>query len=195
MGRLILVLGGARSGKSIFAQRRAGELGGEQVLFVATASAGDEEMRQRIEKHRRERPAGWQTLEAPQDVGHAIAAHGGAAKVVLVDCLTLLVANQLVLVNVGDNAGDQEGREDPFAPEVEAAVTAEVQELAACASRMSGDLIVVSNEVGMGLVPPYPMGRAYRDLLGQANQALAQKADEVYLLVAGIPLAIKGGSA
>ncbi len=188
MGRLILVLGGARSGKSTFAQRRAGELGGEQVLFVATAGAGDEEMRQRIEKHRRERPAGWQTLEAPQDVGRAIAAHGGMAKVVLVDCLTLLVANRLV------SAEDREDREDPFAPEVEAAVTAEVQELAACASRMSSDLIVVSNEVGMGLVPPYPMGRAYRDLLGQANQALAQKADEVYLLVAGIPLAIKGGS-
>jgi adenosylcobinamide kinase/adenosylcobinamide-phosphate guanylyltransferase len=181
MGRLILVLGGARSGKSTFAQRRAGELGGEQVLFVATASAGDEEMRQRIEKHRRERPAGWQTLEAPQDVGRAIAAQGGTAKVVVVDCLTLLVANRL---------GDAE--ETPFAPDVEADVAAEVRELAACAGRLAADLIVVSNEVGMGLVPPYPMGRAYRDLLGQANQALAEKADEVYLLVAGIPLAIKG---
>jgi adenosylcobinamide kinase/adenosylcobinamide-phosphate guanylyltransferase len=186
MGRLILVLGGARSGKSTFAQRRAGELGGEQVLFVATAGAGDEEMRQRIEKHRRERPAGWQTLEAPQDVGRAIAAAqggAGAAKVVLVDCLTLLVANRLG------------SAEDPFAPEVEAGVADEVQQLAACAERLAGDLIVVSNEVGMGLVPPYPLGRAYRDLLGQANQALAQKADEVYLLVAGIPLAIKGGGA
>jgi adenosylcobinamide kinase/adenosylcobinamide-phosphate guanylyltransferase len=183
MGRLILVLGGARSGKSTFAQRRAGELGGEQVLFVATAGAGDEEMRQRIEKHRRERPAGWQTLEAPQDVGRAIAAaQGGAVKVVLVDCLTLLVANRLG------------SAEDPFAPEVEEGVAEEVQELAACAERLAGDLIVVSNEVGMGLVPPYPLGRAYRDLLGQANQALAQKADEVYLLVAGIPLAIKGGA-
>jgi adenosylcobinamide kinase/adenosylcobinamide-phosphate guanylyltransferase len=180
MGRLILVLGGARSGKSTFAQRRAGELGGEQVLFVATAGAGDEEMRQRIEKHRRERPAGWQTLEAPQDVGRAITAHGGAAKAVLVDCLTLLVANRL------------SSAEDPFAPEVEASVAAEAQELAACAERLAGHLIVVSNEVGMGLVPPYPLGRAYRDLLGQANQALAQKADEVYLLVAGIPLTIKG---
>ncbi len=180
MGRLILVLGGARSGKSTFAQRRARELGGEQVLFVATAGAGDEEMRQRIEKHRRERPKGWQTLEVSQDVGRAIAAHGGAAKAILVDCLTLLVANRLG------------GVEDPFAPEVEASVAAEVQELAACADRLAGALIVVSNEVGMGLVPPYPLGRAYRDLLGQANQALAQKADEVYLLVAGIPLAIKG---
>ncbi len=180
MGRLILVLGGARSGKSTFAQRRAAELGGEQVLFVATAGAGDEEMRQRIEKHRRERPAGWPTLEAPQDVGRAIAAHGGAAKVVLVDCLTLLVSNRL------GNA------EDPFAPDLEVAVAAEVQELAACAGRVAGDLIVVSNEVGLGLVPPYPLGRAYRDLLGLANQALAQKADEVYLLVAGIPLTIKG---
>jgi adenosylcobinamide kinase/adenosylcobinamide-phosphate guanylyltransferase len=183
MGRLILVLGGARSGKSTFAQRRARELGGEQVLFVATAGAGDEEMRQRIEKHRRERPAGWQTLEAPQDVGRAIAAYGGTTKVVLVDCLTLLVANRL---------GGAEEDQDPFAPEIEAGVAAEVQELAACAERLAGDLIVVSNEVGMGLVPPYPLGRAYRDLLGQANRVLAQKADEVYLLVAGIPLVIKG---
>ena len=180
MGRLILVLGGARGGKSHFAQQMARELGGEQVLFVATASAGDEEMQQRIEKHRQDRPAGWRTLEAQRDVGRVILEHVGTARVALVDCLTLLVSNLLI------------GVQDPFAVEVEENVVAEAQALAACAEQLTGHLIVVSNEVGLGLVPPYPLGRAYRDLLGQANQVLAQKADEVYLLVAGIPMILKG---
>lgn len=180
MEQLILVLGGARSGKSAFAQEKAQELGGEQVLFVATAEAWDEEMRQRIERHQRERPAGWRTLEVQRNVGRAILKHPGEARVVLVDCLTVLVSNLLTDVD------------DPFAPEVEARVTAEVEELAACTEQLATDLIVVSNEVGAGLVPPYPQGRAYRDLLGQANQALARRADEVYLLVAGIPLMLKG---
>jgi adenosylcobinamide kinase/adenosylcobinamide-phosphate guanylyltransferase len=178
MGQLILVLGGARSGKSAFAQRLARESSGNQVLFVATASAGDEEMQQRIEKHRRERPEGWRTLEVQRNVGQAILEHLGEATVVLVDCLAVLVSNLLDV-------------EDPFAPEVEMKVEAEVAELAACATQLAGHLIVVSNEVGMGLVPAYPLGRAYRDLLGQANQTLAQKADEVYFLVAGIPLTLK----
>lgn len=179
MGRLILVLGGARSGKSTFARRLAQERGGDEVLFIATAEAGDEEMQRRIEKHRLERPTGWRTLEVGQHLGPAILAHAGDVKVVLVDCLTLLVSNLLL------------DAEDPFAPEVEAKVVAEVKGLANSAHRLAGHLIVISNEVGMGLVPPYPLGRAYRDLLGEANQLLAQQADEVYLLVAGIPLRIK----
>jgi len=180
MGELILVLGGARSGKSAFARRIAQGLGGEQVLFVATAEAKDEEMQHRIAKHRQERPAGWRTLEAPQNVGRSLLDDEGEAVVILVDCLTLLISNLLL------------DFEDPFAAGAEDAVMAEVHALAACAERLSGHLVVISNEVGMGLVPPYPLGRAYRDLLGRANQALAQKADQVYLLVAGIPMALKG---
>jgi adenosylcobinamide kinase/adenosylcobinamide-phosphate guanylyltransferase len=180
MGKLILILGGARSGKSTFAQGLAGELGGERVLYVATAEAEDEEMRRRIERHRRERPAGWGTLEARRNVGQAIQEGYGDAKAVLVDCLTVLVSNRLLAF------------EDAFAPEVEAAVMTEVEELAACAQIVPGSFIVVSNEVGMGVVPPYPLGRAYRDLLGKANQVLARRADEVYLLVAGLPLTLKG---
>lgn len=179
MGRLILVLGGARSGKSAFAQRLAQELGGERVLFVATAAPGDEEMQRRIEKHRHQRPAGWRTLEVQRDVGAAILDHAGDAAAVLVDCLTLLVSN--LLMNTAD----------PFATEVERQVTAEVDELIACATRLPGPFIVVSNEVGLGLVPPNPLGRAYRDLLGRVNQVLAQRADEVYFLIAGIPVKIK----
>ena len=179
-GRLILVLGGARSGKSSFAQQLAHELGGERVLFVATAGAGDEEMRRRIEKHRRERPPEWRTLEAQRDVGQAILDHAGEPGVILVDCLTLLVSNLLV------------DADDPFAADVEAQVMAEVEGLEACVEQQSGYLIVVSNEVGLGLVPPYPLGRAYRDLLGRANHVLARRADDVYMLVAGIPVRIKG---
>lgn len=179
MGKLILVLGGARSGKSSFAQGLAQELGGEDVLFVATAEAGDEEMQRRIEKHRQERPAGWRTLEAQRDVGQAIQQQAGGAGAIVVDCLTVLVSNLLMEV------------EDPFTKAVGEKVMAEVRELAACCGQLPGQVIVVSNEVGMGLVPPYPLGRAYRDLLGQANRLLAQQADEVYLLVAGIPMTVK----
>jgi len=178
-GRLTLILGGARSGKSTFAQELAQERGEGDVLFVATAEAGDEEMRRRIEVHRRERPDSWRTLEAQRNVGRAILERAGEAGVILVDCLTLLISNLLMDV------------EDPFAAQVEARVMAEVQELVACVECLSGHLIVVSNEVGMGLVPTYPLGRAYRDLLGAANRALARQADEVYVLVAGIPTLIK----
>jgi adenosylcobinamide kinase/adenosylcobinamide-phosphate guanylyltransferase len=181
MGRLILILGGARSGKSTYAQQLAGELGGEHVLYVATAEAGDEEMRQRIEQHRRERPASWDTLEARRDVGRSVLDGHGGALAVLVDCLTVLVSNRLLEF------------EDAFAAEAEAAVMTEVEELVTCARRVPGAVIVVSNEVGMGVVPPYPLGRAYRDLLGRANQALARQADIVHLLVAGLPLTLKGG--
>ena len=179
MGRLILVLGGARGGKSTFAQQLAQKLGGTQVLYVATAKAGDEEMRQRIEKHQQERPANWRTLEAQRNVGQAILDHVGKVRVILVDCITVLVSNLLMDV------------EDASTAEAEDKVMAEIQELADCVEAAPGSFIVVSNEVGMGLVPPYPLGRAYRDLLGRTNQVLAQKADKVYLLVAGIPMLIK----
>ena len=179
MGELILILGGARSGKSTFAQQLAQELGGERVLFVATAEAGDDEMRARIEKHRQERPPGWQTLEAPRHAGQSIMAHPGQAQVILFDCLTLLVSNLLIASS------------DPFAPEVEQQVSDQVDSLIVCVEELDTTMIIVSNEVGLGLVPPYPLGRAYRDLIGKANQVLAQRDEQVYLMVAGIPMAIK----
>ena len=181
MGELNLVLGGARSGKSTFAQQLAQELGdGGQVLFVATAQAGDKEMRQRIEKHRQERPANWDTLEVQRDIGQAIVAHSANAKVILIDCVTMLVSN--LLMNIRDLS---------FA-ETETQVVTEIQGLMDCIKATPGTFIVVSNEVGLGLVPPYSLGRTYRDLLGRANQILAREADAVHFLVAGIPLLIKG---
>lgn len=174
---LILILGGARSGKSAYAERLARERGGT-VLFVATATAGDAEMARRIADHRAARPATWRTLEEPVAVADRLTA-GAAEDIVLLDCLTLLVSNILL-------AHEADG---------EAAVARRVEEEVAALLRRyeegAAAWLVVSNEVGMGLVPPYPLGRLYRDLLGRANQQLAARADRVYLMVAGLPVDLK----
>lgn len=193
MGHLILVLGGARSGKSTYAEQRAREIGGERVLYVATAEAKDDEMRERARKHQAQRPASWRTLEVQRHIGDRIAEQGGdAAAAILIDCIAVLTAN--VLVEMTGPYDDDAFAEpnDPYNPAIESAVQAEMDSLIACADALPGTLIVVSNEVGMGVVPPYELGRAYRDLLGRANQTLARRADEVYLLVAGLPMTIKG---
>ncbi len=180
MGELIFILGGARSGKTTYAQKLAVELGGDSVLFVATAEGKDEEMEARISAHQAARPAAWRTLEAPLQVGDALAGRAGEASVVLVDCLTLLVTNAMLALG-----------EEPGAQEAEAAVRAEVQSLLAAQKQSAATFIIVSNEVGLGLVPPYPLGRLYRDLLGMANQAIAAQAQRVYWMVAGIPVDIR----
>jgi adenosylcobinamide kinase/adenosylcobinamide-phosphate guanylyltransferase len=174
--RLTLILGGARSGKSAYAQRLAAERGND-VLYVATAEAGDDEMAARIAAHRAERPAHWQTLEAPRQVGSAIRVVAGDAGVVLIDCLTLLASNVIVPLP------------EPVA--AEAALIAEVDGLLAAYAASQAQWIVISNEVGLGLVPPFPLGRAYRDALGRANQRLAAVADEVLFMVAGLPMRVK----
>lgn len=177
--QLILILGGARSGKSSYAEKLAAELG-PRVLYVATAEAGDEEMARRIEVHRRSRPDSWSTLEAPVRVGAALSAYfPGDRQVVLLDCLTLLVSNIILALE----------NEPPAV--VESAVRQEVETILAVKAGLDVPLIVVSNEVGLGLVPPYPLGRVYRDLLGWANQRLAAAADRVLFMVAGLPMVLK----
>ncbi|MGQ9717635.1 MAG: bifunctional adenosylcobinamide kinase/adenosylcobinamide-phosphate guanylyltransferase [Anaerolineae bacterium] len=178
---VVLILGGARSGKSDYAQRLAGEMG-KPVLYVATATVGDEEMAKRIARHRAARPAHWRTVEAPVGVGRALARVLGDGEVVLLDCLTLLVSNLLMALGETADADALEGR-----------VTAELEELLTVCAAHRADLIVVSNEVGMGLVPPYPMGRVYRDVLGRANQWLAGRAEQVIFMVAGLPMVLKQG--
>jgi adenosylcobinamide kinase / adenosylcobinamide-phosphate guanylyltransferase len=177
--RLILVTGGARSGKSDFAQALAQSLGGEDVLFVATAEAGDEDMAHRIAAHQQARPAAWRTVEAPRRVGQAIR-QAASAKVVLVDCLTLLVSN--VLLSLG---------EEPTSQTTEAAVYEEVSGLVEAAREAEGSVIVVTNEVGLGIVPANRLARLYRDVLGRANATLARESEQVYLLVSGLPLEVK----
>ena len=181
--RCVLIIGGAGSGKSHFAQELALKLG-EPVLFVATAVAGDEEMRQRIEEHKRTRPAAWNTIEVTTQVGSQIRQKISGAKVVIVDCITLLVNN--ILGQHSDQTSEQSD-----APLIEKRLIAEVGELIECINRVDASFIIVTNEVGLGLVPANRVGRLYRDLLAKANQMLAQAADEVYLMVAGLPVQIK----
>ncbi len=185
MGNLTLVLGGARSGKSAAAVRMAEQGCGDNVLYVATADPGDEEMQLRIDKHRAERSAEWRTVEARHSVGQAIRRQPGRYSSVVVDCVTLLVSNLLV-----DQA-------DPYAEEVLERVEQEIGALVEAARALPPhcDTIVVSNEVGTGLAPVTPLGRAFRDRLGQANQRLAAAADRVVLMVAGIPVVLKDGAA
>ncbi|MFC2001765.1 bifunctional adenosylcobinamide kinase/adenosylcobinamide-phosphate guanylyltransferase [Chloroflexota bacterium] len=183
MSKFTLITGGVRSGKSHFAQELALKMG-EPVLFVATATAGDEEMRQRIEKHQKSRPATWITLEATTHIGSQILSKIGNSPTVMVDCITLLVNN--IFLPYSDPTGEQID-----APRVEKEVMSEIDELVHCIDQANASFIMVTNEVGLGLVPANKMSRLYRDLLGKANQILAQRADEIYLLVAGIPIMIK----
>jgi adenosylcobinamide kinase / adenosylcobinamide-phosphate guanylyltransferase len=177
--KLTFILGGARSGKSSYAQRLATERG-QHILYVATAEAGDDEMQNRIQAHRAERPAHWATLEAPFKVGEAILAEVGRAKIILIDCLTLLASN--VIVPLPEPVTDQIATE---------ALQAEVNGLLTAYGQREWEWIIISNEVGLGLVPPYPLGRVYRDALGRANQQIAAAADEVLFMVAGLPMKVK----
>jgi len=137
-------------------------------------------MAERIARHRAARPAHWRTLEVPTGVGPALEAAIADAGVVLMDCLTLLVSN--LLMELGETAGEEV---------LAKRVVGELEEVLQVCEAHGATLIVVSNEVGMGLVPPYPMGRVYRDALGRVNQWLAARADRVILMVAGIPLELK----
>ena len=170
--QLTLILGGARSGKSTHALRLAAERGTE-VLFVATAEAGDDEMAAKIARHRTERPEHWRTLEAPRAPAAALA-QAQAAALVIVDCVTLWVSNLLL----ADGASWE-------------AAAAELDALLAWYRESDSELIVISNEVGLGLVPADPVSRAYREWLGWFNQRLAAEADRVYLLVAGLAVDVK----
>jgi adenosylcobinamide kinase / adenosylcobinamide-phosphate guanylyltransferase len=176
MGRLIVITGGSRSGKSRFAQEMAQRLGGADVAFIATCQALDEEMAARIAAHQADRPREWRTVEEPMHLADAVANCG--AGTALVDCLTLFVTNVL-LAHEEDHAA------------AEAAVCVELGRLVESLRASDITAIVVTNEVGMGLVPEYPLGRAFRDIAGRAGQLLASHADEVYMTVLGLPLRLK----
>lgn len=178
--KLILLLGGARAGKSTYALRLAEQHErdtGTTVCFIATAQGLDDDMELRIARHRRERPAPWRTIEEPYEIDEALRQTGDAG-VVIVDCLTLFVSNWL-LRHTDD--------EDQCAGSVRR-ITAEFLKLARSRRQT---IICVSNEVGLGVVPETRLGRVFRDLLGRVNQDFAAAADEVYQIVAGLPLQLK----
>ena len=178
-GTLTLILGGVRSGKSSHAEKLAAAHGGP-VLYVATGEPHDEEMAERIRNHRAQRPPEWRTLEAPTRTGIAIAAYKPEPAVILLDCMTLLAGNAMAVLS------------EPYSSNTaENLVEMEVARLLEAQRASSADWLIVSNEVGLGVVPPYPLGRVYRDALGRANQALAAAADSVLFMIAGIPMKVK----
>ena len=191
---LTLLLGGVRSGKSARALQLARaferDASGAQVLFVATAQAFDDEMTQRIVTHRDERNFRWQTLEEPLDLAQKVASHLDShteTSVVVIDCMTLWVSNLLL------NSADESHTELAISTRVRELISVIEDYPTATTSRgaIERHWIVVSNEVGLGIVPPTPLGRAYRDALGRGNQLLAAAATAVTLMVAGIEMRIK----
>ena len=181
MGKLTFMLGGARSGKSFFAQKLAEE-SGKSVTFIATAQALDDEMSARIRKHRDERHTDWNTLEIPAGIAAYLRENPTKTNLYLLDCITLLVTNLIMQCTKDDIADEKQST---------LTIENEISELLVYIREHEQDWIIISNEVGQGLVPPYQMGRVYRDLLGRANQRIASVADEVYWLVAGIPVPIQ----
>ncbi len=176
-----MVTGGARSGKSRFAANLADKLAmGAPVLFVATAEESDDEMRARIARHRADRPPHWVTIEAPTEPARAIADFNRATSVVLLDCLTLLTSNILM-----------EMSEQPESA-VEAAIELELTQLITVCVNQNRHLVVVTNEVGMGLHPMTPLGRLFQDVAGRTNQYMAAQAHKVVFMVSGLPLVLKG---
>ena len=170
---LTLVTGGTRSGKSRFAVELAKRMDG-RIAYIATCHAADREMKRRVARHRQERPAHWTTVEHPADLVRALSRLNGKVEGVIIDCLTMHVS-ELLMRGVSEQRTQQH-----------------VHRLCEAIRSTRYPVIVVTNEVGSSVVPDHPRGRQFRDLAGLANQTAAGFADAVYLLVAGIPLLIKG---
>lgn len=169
--QIILVSGGARSGKSRYAEQRAGQLGCRR-FYVATAEAKDEEMAQRVAEHQKRRGSLWLTVEEPVELAEALLARRGQMDCALVDCLTLWISNLLIRQD-GDH------------------VEQKVEQLVEALPQLDFHVVIVTNEVGSGIVPDNPLARQFRDLAGWANQRIAAAAKEVVLMVTGIPMIVK----
>jgi len=180
MAKVIFVLGGARSGKSGFAEGIAKKY--QEVVYIATAEAGDEEMRKRINAHRERRPAHWETIESPYNINEAVAGLNGKANIVIIDCITLYITNLLLKYGDVDESAKDRG---------EAKILNEIETLCRICKEVSPDIIIVSNETGLGIVPENVLSRLFLDVAGRTNQLIANHADEVYFMVAGIAQRIK----
>lgn len=187
-GNIHLIIGGARSGKSTYAEKCARELS-ETVLYLATAVVTDEDMAQRIQKHRETRPQSWPTIERFKAFEEIIdSPEFQSSEVLLLDCLTIMMTNLMF---------DEPIDYDHVAPEqlisVESKIWMEIEKLLTLAKTSGKHLLIVSNEVGMGLVPSYKLGNYFRDISGRMNQKVAAIADEVTFVAVGLPLKMKGG--
>lgn len=183
MGQICLVLGGIKTGKTSYAEKKASEkeLKGGKILYLATAEALDDEMKSRIKRHQSDRPDTWDTIEEPLDIKNVLKIEGDNYNLVLLDCLTLWITNQLV------KAGEDYNRE-----ELIKTIRDDCSSFIKEASERKCDLIIVSNQVETGLISPYPLGRIFQDIAGLIHQDIATVAKNVILLQAGIPIALKG---
>ena len=173
MGKLIFITGGARSGKSKYALKLAKNIS-RKVLFLATGTAKDEEMKKRIEEHKKSRPTYWETVEETKDIASTLLNIKSSYKVVIIDCLTFFISN-LLLDGINEKT-----------------ILEEIRKIVEIILKNDYTVIVISNEVGGGIVPDNELGRKFRDTAGLANQIIAESAQQVYLVVSGIPLKIKG---
>ncbi len=188
MGTLTLITGGARSGKSGFAEEMI-RSAYNNVAYIATAQVFDQEMEERVRRHRQQRPGFWTTYEEPWHPSSLFPRFGGEVEAVLLDCLTVLTTN-LVLK---DSDMDWESPAQQRLNALEEAVMQEIEGLLAACSRFAGAVFMVTNEVGLGIVPASPLSRFFRDCSGRVNQRVAAGADTVYMVVSGIPVKIKEG--
>lgn len=181
--KLVFILGGARSGKSSFASEIAKSFG-DSVTYIATGNSSDPEMRRRIEQHKQLRPKEWKTIEAGKEVITALREADNRGGLIVFDCLTLFISHLLE---------GEKFSEEIFEAQLEVELMKKISELVEMLRNLKSQVIVVSNEVGLGIVPSFPAGRLFRDIVGKANQKIVEAADEVYFMAAGIPLKIKGG--
>lgn len=172
MRKITFIVGGARSGKSQFAIKLAKEKT-KKVAFIAACQPLDEEMKKRIMLHKKARPAYWQTFEEPRDIVSLLGKIGDKFELILIDCLTLLLSN-LILKNFKEKS-----------------IEAEVNQILSALKKIKAKSIIISNEVGLGIVPENKLARDFRDIAGRINQLVAAKSDEVFFMTAGIPLKIK----
>lgn len=177
---ITLITGGARSGKSSFAEKIAEKRGGKEVYYLATAEIKDEEMQKRVQKHIKQRPEEWNTIEAPYKMGESIS-HLPSGAVLLIDCITIYISNLIF----------EDQKTEINLEEKEIRVKKEIKQIIEIIRKQDMKAIMVTNEVGQGIVPAYKSGRIYRDIAGRINQYLAKQADEVYITFAGLPVEIK----
>lgn len=186
MGKAILITGGARSGKSSYAEKLAKEFAGK-VLYIATSIPFDEEMKSRVKMHKESRPSEWNTYEGYRDLGRVVLSKGRGHNVILIDCITVMVTN-LLLEYPGIDY-DKAGYED-FA-ESEKAIKSEIERLMEGVRESESTVIMVTNELGSGIVPENVLSRVFRDIAGRVNQYIAEQCDEVFMTVCGLPLKLK----
>lgn len=186
MGSIIFITGGARSGKSRFAEMLMAKH--DDVIYIATAVGFDDEMRDRIARHRAQRNPQWTTVECFRDFKNILPGMCADKGYMLLDCVTVMITNLMV----ADSGIDWDAAGMGLVEAVEKNIRAELTDIIQMAREFHGETVIVSNELGMGLVPPTPLGRHYRDIAGKMNQYIAAEADKVYFMVSGIPVVVKG---